>query len=247
MMGNTFFDRQDAIKLYRSWYIEESKSPDAYYDHEQIESMYQYVSKSLATYIKNLIETATAYAYQIEIPMIYFSASKIEFILNEALVAGNSIQSINMAGCMAVGKDLNEAYDNYLYALIECIDVRKRNNITLMQKSYTFQHIDPNIKAIPRIELINELEKSGWVSHVYCLKNEILINPSSNVTYTIPYTDIIEEDMVFWSRKMMFQISANAARELNSISSAGYWSCDICDGNQDSGCLFYDPTECPRL
>lgn len=25
-----------------------------------------------------------------------------------------------------------------------------------------------------------------------------------------------------------------------------YWSCNICGGNQDSGCLYFDPTECPR-
>lgn len=25
-----------------------------------------------------------------------------------------------------------------------------------------------------------------------------------------------------------------------------YWSCDICDGNAETGCLYFDPTECPR-
>ena len=24
------------------------------------------------------------------------------------------------------------------------------------------------------------------------------------------------------------------------------WSCDICDGNSETGCLYFDPTECPR-
>jgi len=26
----------------------------------------------------------------------------------------------------------------------------------------------------------------------------------------------------------------------------GFWSCDICEGNQSTGCLYFDPTECPR-
>ena len=25
-----------------------------------------------------------------------------------------------------------------------------------------------------------------------------------------------------------------------------YWSCDICGGDSDTGCLYFDPTECPR-
>lgn len=25
-----------------------------------------------------------------------------------------------------------------------------------------------------------------------------------------------------------------------------YWSCDICDGNSETGCLYFDPSECPR-
>ena len=25
-----------------------------------------------------------------------------------------------------------------------------------------------------------------------------------------------------------------------------FWTCDICDGDSTSGCMFFDPTECPR-
>jgi len=25
-----------------------------------------------------------------------------------------------------------------------------------------------------------------------------------------------------------------------------YWTCDICGGNSETGCLYFDPTECPR-
>lgn len=25
-----------------------------------------------------------------------------------------------------------------------------------------------------------------------------------------------------------------------------YWTCDICDGDSETGCLYFDPTECPR-
>jgi len=25
-----------------------------------------------------------------------------------------------------------------------------------------------------------------------------------------------------------------------------FWTCDICDGDSTSGCLYFDPTECPR-
>lgn len=25
-----------------------------------------------------------------------------------------------------------------------------------------------------------------------------------------------------------------------------YWSCEICGGDQNTGCLYFDPTECPK-
>ncbi|MEB2774563.1 CpXC domain-containing protein [Algoriphagus sp. D3-2-R+10] len=33
---------------------------------------------------------------------------------------------------------------------------------------------------------------------------------------------------------------------VSSSASFNYWTCDICDGDSDSGCMYFDPTECPR-
>jgi hypothetical protein len=30
-------------------------------------------------------------------------------------------------------------------------------------------------------------------------------------------------------------------------SRAEYWSCDICGGTNETGCLYFDPTECPKF
>jgi hypothetical protein len=32
----------------------------------------------------------------------------------------------------------------------------------------------------------------------------------------------------------------------SSSSLDNFWSCDICDGNSETGCLYFDSTECPR-
>lgn len=34
--------------------------------------------------------------------------------------------------------------------------------------------------------------------------------------------------------------------EGSSGSFDNFWSCDICDGNSETGCQYFDPTECPR-
>lgn len=36
-------------------------------------------------------------------------------------------------------------------------------------------------------------------------------------------------------------------RSKNRMCDNTFWSCDICGGNQNTGCLYNDPTECPRF
>jgi hypothetical protein len=35
--------------------------------------------------------------------------------------------------------------------------------------------------------------------------------------------------------------------ELTNENNFKIWNCDICGGNQDSGCQFFDPSECPKF
>jgi hypothetical protein len=41
------------------------------------------------------------------------------------------------------------------------------------------------------------------------------------------------------------------ALEINSIRRNDiydkYWSCDLCDGDSNIGCRWFDPTECPKF
>lgn len=36
------------------------------------------------------------------------------------------------------------------------------------------------------------------------------------------------------------------SRSSGSSSLDNYWTCDICEGDADTGCMYFDPTECPR-
>jgi hypothetical protein len=46
------------------------------------------------------------------------------------------------------------------------------------------------------------------------------------------------------------QGNLGSSRKFSFGSSSSYfdgnWSCDVCDGNSETGCLYFDPTECPR-
>lgn len=37
------------------------------------------------------------------------------------------------------------------------------------------------------------------------------------------------------------------AKSRNTNFPRGNWQCNICDGDQDSGCLYHDPSECPKF
>lgn len=43
------------------------------------------------------------------------------------------------------------------------------------------------------------------------------------------------------SRKYTFRSTGGGGGSFDN-----FWSCNICDGNSDTGCQYFDPTECPR-
>ncbi|WP_396188047.1 CpXC domain-containing protein [Flavobacterium sp.] len=46
------------------------------------------------------------------------------------------------------------------------------------------------------------------------------------------------------------KVNLGSSRNFSTSSSIGsfdnFWSCEICDGNSETGCLYFDSTECPR-
>ena len=245
-MNSFDFNRQKATLLYRDWFVIKKKNPTDNYDKEQVDSLRNYLLTELNEYIEYL-KNQERKVYRTEIPILFIREKKIETFPNEVLVIENTIQSLNVPGCMAVGKSIDEAYENYFNAIIECADARYKNGLGFMNIVHTMKFYDANSKDLPKIEVIEEIKKAGWDKEYQGIYNTILLKNGNKVTFTIPNTNTISSSMVFWFRKLQFQISAKMEREMyTEIADNSFWSCDICGGDETTGCLYFDPTECPR-
>jgi hypothetical protein len=245
-MSSFDFNKQKATLLYRKWYVESKKSLKAIYDKDQVDNLSDFLLSELHELIEHY-KNQKLKAYRAEIPMLYIRENKIETFPNEILVIDNSIQSLNMPGCMAVGSNIDETFENYFKAVIECADARYKSGLGFMNIIHTMQMYDMNSKDLKRIDVINELTNAGWSNKYEYYYNTILLRSGNKVTYTVPNTESITGSMIFWFRKLQFQISAKMEREMyTEINDNTYWTCDICGGDETTGCLYFDPTECPR-
>ena len=40
--------------------------------------------------------------------------------------------------------------------------------------------------------------------------------------------------------------SIDNSKTLSKVNNIKRWSCSICGGDSDTGCLYFDPSECPK-
>lgn len=212
-MSTFEFNKQKATQLYRKWYVESNKSFLSNYDKEQVDDLSFYLLSELhdlLEYYKN----QKLKVYRAELPMLYIRYKKIETFPNEIFVIENSIQSLNMPGCMAVGNSIDNTFENYFKAVIECSDARYKNGLGFMNVIHTMQMFDMNSKDLKREDVVNELINAGWNIRHEGIYNTVFLSSGNKVTYTLPKSDVILSTMVFWFRKLQFQISAKVAREM---------------------------------
>ena len=207
-MIHNYLDRQLATNLHRKWYFIKQKDPLIKYDAEQIQDLHDFLMDELNPILNNLYDQGLSY-YRAEIPILFIGSQNIYTFTNEILVADNIIQSLNMPGCIAIGKNIIDAFSNYFYALIECADARYRNGMDFMN---IIQFIDINIlgsKEIEREQLIKRLNALGWTICYEGIHNTVLLKQGSKVSYTIPRISIIPSMIDFWIRRMQFLKNAN--------------------------------------
>ena len=152
--------------------------------------------------------------YRAEIPVLYIGNNKLETFLNSILVIDNSIQSLNMPGCMAVGENIESAFSNYVFALIESTDIRYKSKMPLMCHVTTMQLYDLRAKDVERNQVLALLYYAGWNDIYECHKNTILLKKNNKVAFTLPRTEMINRNMDIWFNKLIFQISKGKERDL---------------------------------
>lgn len=238
------FDKQGAARLYRQWYLESKKDISSPYDKDQIEDLRDYLYQELGGLIHSYCSQKKKY-YTATLPILFIGEKKFETFPNDILVIKNTIQSTNMPGCMAVGDSIEEAYHNYLSAIIECADARYRNGFGFMNIVHTISNYAIPAHDINRADFIAELREFGWTKEYNGTYNTVLLQEGNKVTYTVPKKEIIIDDMVLWFRQLRFQISARQFKIENlKFPDTTNWSCDACDGDYTTGCLLSDPSNC---
>jgi hypothetical protein len=60
------------------------------------------------------------------------------------------------------------------------------------------------------------------------------------------YEMALDQEIIdFKAGDSMLKYFLDRGKKMNSLPE--YWSCQICGGSNDTGCLYFDPTECPKF
>lgn len=245
-MDDFKFNKQVATELYRKWFLLSKKNPSHSYDKEQIDDLVAIHKSQIGFLLKQLVEQAL-HAFRAEIPFLFINDKKFEEFDVEVLVIGNSIDCLSMPGCMVEAENRNAAFDNLLKAVIQCADARIRNGLWFLNRVFPMKLYDASVQSISSEELIQKLKEDGWNKEYTGAYHTILLKEGSKVTYTIANNSVISSGLHFGYNRLKFLMSGKQYYEMyQEVDDNGHWSCDICGGDSSTGCLYFDPTECPR-
>jgi hypothetical protein len=220
------FDKQLSIELYRKWYILEKRDRNNYFDKDQITDLYNLIyiqTKHIINYYcgDDLILVNDEYEihqdkpfFRCDFPLLYIDYNNFKKVIIEILVIGNSIECLNLPGCIVEGKNLNEAFEKFIIAAIECFDVRFRNQMYLTNRVYPMKTYW-DFPEISSIDYIQELINDGWDNIFHCHYNTILLNNISTVTYTIPKNNTISGNLRFAFKRYQFLVDYHTFRLMN--------------------------------
>ncbi len=240
------FDKQVSTELYRKWFLLSKKDPTKPYDKEQIDDLYHAIKFQVGYIFKQLVDYELQY-YHAEIPFLFINDKKFEEFEVEVLVIGNSIECLSIPGCMVEGENRITAFDNLIKAIIQCSDARIKNGLWFLNRVFPMKLYDKSVQPISSEKLIQKLKNDGWTKEYVGEYHTVLLREGNKVTYTIPNNSEISSGLHFGYNRLQFLLSGKQFREMyEEVNDNVYWSCDICDGDSSTGCLYFDPTECPR-
>jgi len=62
--------------------------------------------------------------FRCKFPMLYINFNDFKKVTLDILVLDNTIECLNVPGCIVEGRDLSDAFEKLIKAAIECFDVR---------------------------------------------------------------------------------------------------------------------------
>jgi hypothetical protein len=220
------FDKQQSIELYRKWFLIEKRNRNDYFDSNQIDDLFNLNLKQTNDLIDyycgdHLILLSGESGinqdkpiFRCDFPLLYVDFNNFKKIVVEILVIENTIECLNIPGCIVEGIDLKDTFKKFIIAALECFDVRFRNQMFFTNRVYPMKTYW-NFPDINSNEYIEELSNDGWGKIFKCPNYTILLNDSSNVSFTIPNNVTISGNLRFAYKRYQFLVDYNTFRLMN--------------------------------
>jgi hypothetical protein len=217
------FNKQLSIELYRKWFLVEKRSRAAAYDKQQVSDLYNLIvkqTKSLIDYycsnelvlLKDEFPVIQEKAfYRCKFPVLYIDYNIFKKVTLDLLVLDNTIECLNLPGCIVESDNLKSAFEKLIVAAIECFDVRFKKNMYLTNRVFPMKTYW-NFSDLSSEEYIKELENCGWIEKYQYPFNTILLNENNEVTYTIANNSIVSGNLRFAFKRYQFLVSASMHR-----------------------------------
>jgi hypothetical protein len=94
---------------------------------------------------------------------------------------------------------------------------------------------------------LGELVNSGFVQIPKDIKYFLITECTVTHKITMTPQDLILESIKSNNLTYNRMFNSNNPRKNIDNGNDQYWSCNICDGDSETGCLFFDPSECPKF
>jgi len=205
--------KQSLVVLYRKWYLEKKKDLNKAYDKEQVDDLFDLVKYNLQNIIDQLTKNKIAPSI-IEIPFVFINQNKYHDFTIEILPIENTIECVNIPGCMAEGLNLQIAFDNLIRAIIQCADARARNGLWYLNRVYPMKLFYPNMEEIYSEDLILNLINAGWDIQYKGPYHTVLLSEGSKITYTVQNNSQISKSMHFAYIHLQFLLSKEQQRDM---------------------------------
>lgn len=148
------------------------------------------------------------------IPALAIDYNDFKKVTLDLFVLDNTIECLNVPGCIVEGENLQQAFQKLIIAAIECFDVRFKKNMYLTNRVFPMKTYW-NFIDLNSDEYIRELENDGWNEKYQYPFNTILLNINTVVTYTISNNALISGNLRFALKRYQFLISGSMHRLMN--------------------------------
>jgi len=202
------YNKQQAVALFRKWYISSNKNKYAPYDFEQVSDLTELMMSEMSDVLQFYLN-AQEKVFRGKLPILYIRNGDIYTFSSQFMyMDDNTIVSLNTSGCLAVGNSRMEVFKNYLVAITECIDYRQHNRIEYNDYCHYLHIYDYLAKECLVSEITNRLKSLGWtIGHKYH-NNSIFIKTNYPSTITIPNQGTIPQSLSIWIEKMNYPMGA---------------------------------------